>query len=142
MYDLFFLFFFFFSSRRRHTRCCCVTGVQTCALPIYAEAWHQMGDAATDMGDDSTAVTAWRRALAIDPGRPITLRAYAQMVVPAEARSLLDSALAVDPGFHLARLSRADIRLAQGDTSGQAYVCTAQPRQMESRVHGQRAVQE
>src|SRR3546814_16166921 len=31
------LFFFFFSSRRRHTRCALVTGVQTCALPIYAE---------------------------------------------------------------------------------------------------------
>src|SRR3546814_3872624 len=29
------LFFFFFSSRRRHTRCALVTGVQTCALPIY-----------------------------------------------------------------------------------------------------------
>src|SRR5881296_737615 len=26
---------FFLSSRRRHTRCCCVTGVQTCALPIF-----------------------------------------------------------------------------------------------------------
>src|SRR3546814_1838966 len=26
---------FFFSSRRRHTRCALVTGVQTCALPIY-----------------------------------------------------------------------------------------------------------
>src|SRR3546814_3300551 len=25
----------FFSSRRRHTRCALVTGVQTCALPIY-----------------------------------------------------------------------------------------------------------
>src|SRR3546814_10095163 len=25
-----------FSSRRRHTRCALVTGVQTCALPIYA----------------------------------------------------------------------------------------------------------
>src|SRR3546814_2501204 len=30
------LFFFFFSSRRRHTRCALVTGVQTCALPIFA----------------------------------------------------------------------------------------------------------
>src|SRR3546814_4103749 len=30
------LLFFFFSSRRRHTRCALVTGVQTCALPIYA----------------------------------------------------------------------------------------------------------
>src|SRR3546814_2707907 len=30
------LFGFFFSSRRRHTRCALVTGVQTCALPIFA----------------------------------------------------------------------------------------------------------
>src|SRR3546814_9298594 len=29
---------FFFSSRRRHTRCALVTGVQTCALPIYIVA--------------------------------------------------------------------------------------------------------
>src|SRR3546814_3204966 len=28
-------FSFFFSSRRRHTRCALVTGVQTCALPIW-----------------------------------------------------------------------------------------------------------
>src|SRR3546814_3098637 len=27
--------YFFCSSRRRHTRCALVTGVQTCALPIY-----------------------------------------------------------------------------------------------------------
>src|SRR3546814_5713044 len=31
----FFVFYFFFSSRRRHTRCALVTGVQTCALPIF-----------------------------------------------------------------------------------------------------------
>src|SRR3546814_11701268 len=31
--------FFFFSSRRRHTRCALVTGVQTCALPIYS--WNR-----------------------------------------------------------------------------------------------------
>src|SRR3546814_7048407 len=35
-YYCFISFFFFFSSRRRHTRCALVTGVQTCALPIYA----------------------------------------------------------------------------------------------------------
>src|SRR3546814_16386525 len=29
---------FFFSSRRRHTRCALVTGVQTCALPIFLQA--------------------------------------------------------------------------------------------------------
>src|SRR3546814_19712113 len=31
------MLWFFFSSRRRHTRCALVTGVQTCALPIYLE---------------------------------------------------------------------------------------------------------
>src|SRR3546814_16521266 len=31
----FFILHFVFSSRRRHTRCALVTGVQTCALPIW-----------------------------------------------------------------------------------------------------------
>src|SRR3546814_1274376 len=34
--------FFFFSSRRRHTRCALVTGVQTCALPIFAQQFDQV----------------------------------------------------------------------------------------------------
>src|SRR3546814_7236981 len=36
-----FFFFFFFSSRRRHTRCALVTGVQTCALPIFFQGAPQ-----------------------------------------------------------------------------------------------------
>src|SRR3546814_4918469 len=36
------IFFFFFSSRRRHTRCALVTGVQTCALPIFKRALRSM----------------------------------------------------------------------------------------------------
>src|SRR3546814_6559098 len=32
---LWFCLLFFCSSRRRHTRCALVTGVQTCALPIW-----------------------------------------------------------------------------------------------------------
>src|SRR3546814_3755987 len=35
MYVCFWSCVFFCSSRRRHTRCALVTGVQTCALPIY-----------------------------------------------------------------------------------------------------------
>src|SRR3546814_123004 len=35
-----FMFFFFFSSRRRHTRCALVTGVQTCALPIFMSVFE------------------------------------------------------------------------------------------------------
>src|SRR3546814_9741156 len=33
-----FVLFFFFSSIIRHTQCALVTGVQTCALPIYIRA--------------------------------------------------------------------------------------------------------
>src|SRR3546814_3677191 len=42
---------FFFSSRRRHTSCALVTGVQTCALPIYgagAEAFAKSVEASTN----------------------------------------------------------------------------------------------
>src|SRR3546814_19687046 len=35
MFSLCFDHGYFFSSRRRHTSCALVTGVQTCALPIY-----------------------------------------------------------------------------------------------------------
>src|SRR3546814_3886146 len=37
-------FCFFFSSGRRHTRCALVTGVQTCALPIYEFAGLLRGE--------------------------------------------------------------------------------------------------
>src|SRR3546814_3997416 len=33
--------FVFFASRRRHTRCALVTGVQTCALPIYLRSFNK-----------------------------------------------------------------------------------------------------
>src|SRR3546814_1051633 len=39
---------FFFSSRRRHTRCALVTGVQTCALPIWGGAWDDLVRSLTD----------------------------------------------------------------------------------------------
>src|SRR3546814_3009507 len=37
------LYVFFFTSRRRHTRCALVTGVQTCALPIFPTVEGQRG---------------------------------------------------------------------------------------------------
>src|SRR3546814_15428763 len=36
--------FFLFSSRRRHTRCALVTGVQTCALPIFSHGDAHLGN--------------------------------------------------------------------------------------------------
>src|SRR3546814_20171073 len=46
----------FFSGRRRHTRCALVTGVQTCALPIFwgiGDMFHFGGgsDTAAEVGD-------------------------------------------------------------------------------------------
>src|SRR3546814_281054 len=47
IYDIsVFVFMFFFSSRRRHTRCALVTGVQTCALPIYNFIWNNIKETA------------------------------------------------------------------------------------------------
>src|SRR3546814_4821603 len=48
-------FVFFFSSRRRHTRCALVTGVQTCALPIFAEALPQLAALLNEPLPESTA---------------------------------------------------------------------------------------
>src|SRR3546814_8530030 len=55
------VFFFFFSSRRRHTRCALVTGVQTCALPIFA-----------DEGDRGVHVLQRLRGIGDGRARPIT----------------------------------------------------------------------
>src|SRR3546814_2147830 len=51
----------FFSSRRRHTRCALVTGVQTCALPIWA------GDAVEQPIGDMLRGNAQRRAILHQP---------------------------------------------------------------------------
>src|SRR3546814_8377862 len=63
-------FCLFFSSRRRHTRCALVTGVQTCALPIWA---HGAGDKLL-LGDHRSVTHAaasslrplWRKSASID----------------------------------------------------------------------------
>src|SRR3546814_3225082 len=50
---------FFFSSRRRHTRCALVTGVQTCALPIWpGKAKWREAKAALNIWSDVRAYDA------------------------------------------------------------------------------------
>src|SRR3546814_6919415 len=44
------LMIFFFSRRIRHTRCALVTGVQTCALPIYPAGHGGRGASARPSG--------------------------------------------------------------------------------------------
>src|SRR3546814_10390115 len=46
------MYYFFFSSGRRHTICALVTGVQTCALPI----WKAMEEARRDMREGAARI--------------------------------------------------------------------------------------
>src|SRR3546814_17238699 len=50
---------FFFSSRRRHTICALVTGVQTCALPIFADSLPFQTDAAAYL-EERARTLDWR----------------------------------------------------------------------------------
>src|SRR3546814_10136322 len=79
---------FFFSSRRRHTRCALVTGVQTCALPIY-----RIGgiEAATD-------VVRRRTGKQYDPTiAEGFLRAAPQILPRLELEATWDAVLAAEP---------------------------------------------
>src|SRR3546814_5527409 len=79
---------FVFLSRRRHTRCALVTGVQTCALPIYdrrgraeqGEEQDRLVETGAVGGRQSVAL-AQQGALVgddfgqqiVDPGQPVAL---------------------------------------------------------------------
>src|SRR3546814_1773852 len=66
------LVFFFFSSRRRHTRCALVTGVQTCALPIWA----------SDTPSDSSII-----GMASPPRRPVVLSSHRGGAMPVAMKA-------------------------------------------------------
>src|SRR3546814_6524137 len=68
--------YFFFSSRRRHTRCALVTGVQTCALPIWRQqvvhaqpAEHQPGVDEGEQRQDAVGHPGMQRVLECFHGR-------------------------------------------------------------------------
>src|SRR3546814_20871286 len=86
---------FFFSSRRRHTRCALVTGVQTCALPIFravlgrAGQRRRTGPAATFPMKSYPLRVGDRGRLALAPERP-HLGPFVQMGVSADRARGLD----------------------------------------------------
>src|SRR3546814_7464708 len=97
--------FFFFSSRRRHTRCALVTGVQTCALPIYqrhvirstrsvaisADSLHYSGDIAMNLAVIAAIVLAEGTGLTIfDPIFAIGIAAFLITSAARIARHSLD----------------------------------------------------
>src|SRR3546814_6472155 len=60
--------YFFFSSRRRHTRCALVTGVQTCALPIFEAADVALQRARAEAGVPLPGYTHLQRAVVSSAG--------------------------------------------------------------------------
>src|SRR3546814_9932250 len=81
----------FFSSRRRHTRCALVTGVQTCALPIF------------DVEDDIVAGVE-QRARFGKPGAIATTEHFG-MFEEISARNLLGETGLVDEVIEIGRAS-------------------------------------
>src|SRR3546814_5679141 len=67
-----FICIFFFSSRRRHTRCALVTGVQTCALPIWTHSYDRELSDVFDVQNE-IADEVVRALLGVIPGRQGTL---------------------------------------------------------------------
>src|SRR3546814_9570265 len=137
------LCFFFFSSRRRHTRCALVTGVQTCALPIYynnvGDAFDAVDDALGDVGDqvgevdafalkyddDGTGNPDYTRATLAGPGGT-TLGNLAAGVADDEAVNVGQLSPVVD-----ALGGGAAIDGTTGAITGQTYVLEDGPRGSE-----------
>src|SRR3546814_17528897 len=72
---MFFVLSLFFSSRRRHTRCALVTGVQTCALPIFCRSFPRSESRSTTSSPTAPSSTATLAAVAI------------AMIVPTPSRA-------------------------------------------------------
>src|SRR3546814_21032574 len=68
---MFIVFFFFFSSRRRHTRCALVTGVQTCALPIFGAGSPSAGALDYITGDEWRNLSLRQDVAALTVQRPL-----------------------------------------------------------------------
>ncbi len=86
-----------------------------------AEGWHQYGSVLLIV-DHARARAAYRRALALDPVRSVSLMELAMLEL-AERRQetaelLTDSLLGLEPGFSGGLWMRARIRRGRGDTAG------------------------
>lgn len=89
--------------------------------PQNAEAHHQYAQILNLLGDDDGAERELRTALALEPGRVISLVDLAGWVRPRDTqldRRLLDSAIALEPAFWIAYLRRAETRLLLHDVAG------------------------
>src|SRR3546814_20991835 len=89
---------FFFSSRRRHTRCALVTGVQTCALPIYTflgtsiVKQARMMQALSNHGISVPAIVGWEENASLIGGSFLVMDRISGVSLP------------MHPSYHVAGL--------------------------------------
>src|SRR3546814_5095997 len=84
----------FFSSRRLHTRCALVTGVQTCALPIFLPELAcdcvlcatPAGSTAYNLSAQGPILPLGSSMLALTPISPFRPRRWRGAIVPDKAR--------------------------------------------------------
>jgi len=83
-----------------------------------AEAHHLYALHLRYLSEDSAAIAEYHRALAIEPGKAVSPQGIGSVLFAArryvEALQWFDSTLAVDPGYYLAYLRRARVRLQLG----------------------------
>src|SRR3546814_80049 len=97
--------YFFFSSRRRHTRCALVTGVQTCALPIFRIAVALAGGDAVFGGEQQRLGRAVAEDLEVRPELAVGVDDDTHRVV---ARAMADGELRI-VGPHRAGADQYDV---------------------------------
>jgi TolB-like protein/Tfp pilus assembly protein PilF len=90
--------------------------------PRSAEAWHQYGSWLAVFGRLDESITALRRALALEPGRAVTLftlgQVYEVIRRDTEALQSYDSAIVADPEFYATYSFRTFVRLRARDLAG------------------------
>src|SRR3546814_5727238 len=115
---------FFFSSRRRHTRCALVTGVQTCALPIFRDLQRVEKAEALRLAalDEQRKGGSGAGAVALED---ILLRPFlqkAEIAEPLDLRMLLQEG--ADLGGILARAAHAQLDRSEERRVGKECVST------------------
>jgi tetratricopeptide (TPR) repeat protein len=90
--------------------------------PYNAEAFHQYGQTLTALGRYPEALAAYRRALALEPDRAMSLvpmaAIYKRQGRLAESLRLLDSAVSAAPRVPYARAARSTSRTLTGNAKG------------------------
>src|SRR3546814_418504 len=85
MYSSLNLCVFFFSSRRRHTRCALVTGVQTCALPIFRPHYDEAKAKAAAADEAARVAALWSyQSENVKGGKQLSAAIYSEDAVDTD----------------------------------------------------------